>query len=117
MRFGISVIWSVVLAICFEFSRIGKHYEYRSFLKDLLGKLWIGYEYLYLVGLVLVVSVMGSASGEIFSEMFQVKEIVGNRRNDHEINDSVSSASAYLRLTMVLNQMFVLRVVGINQHT
>ncbi|MEC7798485.1 MAG: hypothetical protein VX517_00350 [Candidatus Neomarinimicrobiota bacterium] len=72
-----TVIWSVVLAICFEFSRIGKHYEYRSFLKDLLGKLWIGYEYLYLVGLVLVVSVMGSASGEIFSEMFQVKEIVG----------------------------------------
>ena len=27
-----TVIWSVVLAICFEFSRIGKHYEYRSFL-------------------------------------------------------------------------------------
>ena len=72
-----TLIWSVVLAICFEFSRIGNHYEYRSFLKDLLGKLWIGYEYLYLVGLVLVVSVMGSASGEIFSEMFQVKEIVG----------------------------------------
>jgi len=33
----------------------------------------------------------------------------------YEINDSVSSASAYLRLTMVLNQMYVLRVVGINQ--
>ena len=58
-----TVIWSAVLAICFEFSRVGKHYEYRSFLKDLLGKLWIGYDYLYLVGLVLVVSVMGSQSG------------------------------------------------------
>ena len=35
----------------------------------------------------------------------------------YEINDSVSSASAYLRLTMVLNQMYVLRVVGINQQS
>ena len=40
------------------------------------------------------------------------KEIL---EDTYEINDSVSSASAYLRLTMVLNQMFVLRVVGINQ--
>jgi len=40
------------------------------------------------------------------------KEIL---EDTYEINDSVSSASAYLRLTMVLNQMYVLRVVGINQ--
>ena len=72
-----TIIWSLVLAVCFEFSRIGSHFEYRSFLKDLLGKSWIAYEYLYLVGLVLVVSVMGSAAGEIFSEIFGVKEIVG----------------------------------------
>ena len=72
-----TIIWSLVLAVCFEFSRIGSHFEYRSFLKDLLGKSWIAYEYLYLVGLVLVVSVMGSASGEIFSEIFGVEEIVG----------------------------------------
>ena len=38
-----------------------------------------------------------------------------NLEDTYEINDSVSSASAYLRLTMVLNQMYVLRVVGINQ--
>ena len=72
-----TIIWSVVLAVCFEFSRMGDHYEYRSFLKSILGKGWIAYEYLYLIGLVLVVSVMGSASGEIFSEIFDVKEIVG----------------------------------------
>ena len=72
-----TIIWSVVLAVCFEFSRMGNHYEYRSFLKSILGKGWIAYEYLYLIGLVLVVSVMGSASGEIFSEIFNVEEIVG----------------------------------------
>ena len=42
----------------------------------------------------------------------RLKEIL---EDTYEINDSVSSASAYLRLTMVLNQMYVLRVVGINQ--
>ena len=72
-----TIIWSVVLAVCFEFSRMGNHYEYRSFLKSILGKGWIAYEYLYLIGLVLVVSVMGSASGEIFSEIFDVNQIVG----------------------------------------
>ena len=40
-----------------------------------------------------------------------------NLEDTYEINDPVSSAFAYLRLTLVLNQMYVLRVVGINQHT
>ena len=44
----------------------------------------------------------------------RLKEIL---EDTYEINDSVSSASAYLRLTMVLNQMYVLRVVGINQQS
>ena len=72
-----TVIWSLVLAICFEFARKGKHYEYRSFVKGLLGKGWIGYEILYLIGLVLVISVMGSASGEIFHEMVGASELFG----------------------------------------
>ena len=72
-----TAIWSLVLAICFEFARKGKHYEYRSFVKGLLGKGWIGYEILYLIGLVLVVSVMGSASGEIFHEMVGAPELFG----------------------------------------
>ena len=38
-----------------------------------------------------------------------------NLEDSYEINDPVSSAFAYLRLTVVLNQMYVLRVVGINQ--
>jgi len=70
-------IWSIVLAICFEFAREGKHYNYRSFIQGLLGKWWFTYEILYLIGLVLIVSVMGSAAGAIFSEMFGSPEIIG----------------------------------------
>lgn len=70
-------IWSIVLAICFEFARKGKHYNYRSFIQGLLGGWWFTYEVLYLIGLVLIVSVMGSAAGAIFSEMFGSPEIIG----------------------------------------
>ena len=72
-----TIIWSIVLALCFEFARRGEYYEYRSFISGLLGKWWFTYEVLYLIGLILVVSVMGSASGEIFSEMFSLPELVG----------------------------------------
>ena len=72
-----TIIWSIVLAICFELARIERHYEYRSFLQGLLGKAWISYEVLYLVGLILVVSVMGSASGEIIHEMFGISNLMG----------------------------------------
>ena len=70
-------VWSIVLAICFEFARKGKHYNYRSFIQGLLGGWWFTYEILYLIGLVLIVSVMGSAAGAIFSEMFGSPEIIG----------------------------------------
>jgi|TARA_Y100000034_G_scaffold27025_1_gene32192 uncharacterized membrane protein YkvI len=71
------IIWSIVLAICFELARRERHYEYRSFIQGLLGKAWISYEVLYLVGLILVVSVMGSASGEIIHEMFGISNLMG----------------------------------------
>lgn len=72
-----TIIWSAVLAVCFELARRGRNYEYRSFLKDLLGKGWVGYEVLYMLGMILVVSVMGSAAGEIINDMFQIPNITG----------------------------------------
>ena len=72
-----TIIWSIVLAICFELARKERNYEYRSFIQGLLGKAWISYEVLYLVGLILVVSVMGSASGEIIHEMFGISNLMG----------------------------------------
>jgi uncharacterized membrane protein YkvI len=72
-----TIIWSIVLAICFELARRERHYEYRSFIQGLLGKAWISYEVLYLIGLILVISVMGSASGEIIHEMFGISNLMG----------------------------------------
>ncbi len=72
-----TVIWSVVLAICFELARLGKNYEYRSFVSALLGKGWIGFEVVYIASLVITVAVIGSASGELFFEIIGWPRIWG----------------------------------------
>lgn len=70
-------IWSIVLAVSFELARLGKNYNYRSFMNSILGKGWIGYEVVYSIGLILVISVLGSASGKLLYNMFELPEIVG----------------------------------------
>ncbi len=72
-----TIIWSLVLAISFEFARLRKAYDYRSFINSLLGKGWMGYELVYIIGMILVVSVLGSAAGELVAEVFALPDIVG----------------------------------------
>lgn len=72
-----TVIWSIVLAIGFEFARIQKAYDYRTFINGLLGKGWIAFEVVYIVGMVLVVSVLGSAAGVLVADVFGVPALVG----------------------------------------
>ncbi len=72
-----TLIWSVVLAICFELARLGRNYEYRTFVSSLLGKGWIGFEVVYIASLVITVAVIGSASGELFFEIIGGPRIWG----------------------------------------
>ena len=71
------IIWCVVLACTFELSRQFRSYDYRSFLIKILGRGWIFYEITYLIGLVLVISVLGSASGNLVMEVLDLPTIVG----------------------------------------
>ena len=71
------IIWCVVLACTFELSRQFRSYDYRSFLIKILGRGWIFYEITYLIGLVLVISVLGSASGNLVMEVLNLPTIVG----------------------------------------
>lgn len=71
------MIWSIVLAISFELARISKSYDYRTFIKSILGKGWPVYEIVYGIGLILVISVLGSASGKLANTMFGLPEIAG----------------------------------------
>ncbi len=71
------IVWSVVIAISFELARVTKSYNYRTFVKSYLGRFWFLYEIVYLSGLILVISVMGSAAGSLLQNMTGLPEIIG----------------------------------------
>lgn len=68
---------SIVCAATWEFARVFKTYDYRSFIKQLLGPAWIVFEVCYLILLLLVLSVVVAASGANFNEVFGLSKWVG----------------------------------------
>ncbi len=71
------VVWSLILALTFEFSRKFRHYDYRSLLKNLLGRFWVSFELLYILLLVIVLAVVGSASGVLLRDHLGIPYLVG----------------------------------------
>jgi uncharacterized membrane protein YkvI len=71
------IIWSIILALTFEFARIHKAYDYRLFFKALLGKAWFLFELSFIAIAMLVLAVIGAAAGVIFSEMTNTPEYTG----------------------------------------
>lgn len=72
-----AAIFSVVLCITFELARRYRLYDYRTFLKKLLGPGWIVYEIAFLALLMLILSVLSAAAGEIVAGQFGVAPFVG----------------------------------------
>ena len=71
------VFMSVILALTFEFARIHKAYDYRTFFKALLGNAWVLFELSFFALAILVLAIIGAASGVIFSEMTNAPDYVG----------------------------------------
>ena len=71
------VIWSLVCAATFEFARVFKAYDYRTFFTKLLGKAWWGYEVCYMVLLLIVLAVIASAAGSILNELLGWNYYIG----------------------------------------
>jgi uncharacterized membrane protein YkvI len=72
------LVWSAVLAVSFELARRARAYDYRSFLKLLLGRGWFLFEIAYLLLIVLILAVMGAAAGEIVQSLFGLPKLVGS---------------------------------------
>ena len=72
-----ALVWSLVMAVSFEICRITKEYDYQSFFKQLLGRFWFLYEILYSLLILIVLSVIGAASGEIMQNIFAIPTTVG----------------------------------------
>ena len=72
-----TVMWSVILAVTFEFARMFKAYDYRTFFQKLLGPFWVVFEIIYFVLLFIVLAVIGSAAGILLEANFGIPYIVG----------------------------------------
>ena len=72
-----TVVMAVVLAFTFELGRRFKAFDYRTFMQGLLGPAWWLFEIIYLAMLVLIISVMGSAAGELLETMLGWPQITG----------------------------------------
>jgi uncharacterized membrane protein YkvI len=71
------LIWSLVLALTFEFARIHKAYDYRVFFKALLGKGWMLFEISFVAIAMLALAVIGAAAGVIFGDMTGAPKTTG----------------------------------------
>ena len=72
MLFVSTLIWCVVCVITFELARSTRTYDYRNFMRGLLGRAWPVYEVCYLVNMPIVLAVIAAAAGAIMSESFGI---------------------------------------------
>lgn len=73
-----AVLWAVLFALSFEFARVFKAYDYRTFFEKLIGKGWVIYEASFIVLLFLIMGVVGAASGSILRDTFNLPPIIGS---------------------------------------
>ena len=72
-----TILVSIACMIAFELARLFKTYDYKSFIQLLLGRAWFLYEIAYLFSVLLVLAVIGAATGTLLTETFAVPGILG----------------------------------------
>ena len=73
-----TIVISVGCAIGYELARVTRSYDYRKFLKLLMGRGWVLYEVAYGASVLLVLAVVSSAIGTLASENFGVPNMLGS---------------------------------------
>lgn len=72
-----TLVVSAGCMVAFELARMTRAYDYRSFLRILLGRGWVLYEIAYLFSILLILAVIGSATGALLKETFAVPGLAG----------------------------------------
>ncbi len=70
-------IWSVSLAACFELARVTKSYDYQTYFSQTLGRFSILFEIAYLLQIILVISIVGAAAGELLQVNYGIASVWG----------------------------------------
>ncbi len=72
-----TIVFSLVIAASYEFSRVFQIFDYKNFTKKLLGRGWVIYEILFILLMVLIISVVSAAGGTLFEATFSMPALVG----------------------------------------
>ena len=67
-----TLIWCAVCAVTFELARITHSFDYRTFTRQLLNRWWICYEFCYLAMMLLGLSVIAAAGGNIIESISSI---------------------------------------------
>ena len=76
-KFGVLGVWSIAAifvgftvtsTVAYEFARVVGVYDYRRFVRELIGPLWPLFDLLFLVMVIVVIAVVGSASGSVVQQ-------------------------------------------------
>lgn len=74
---AVTVTFSFTLSVAFELARVTRAYDYRTFFKQILGPAWFLFEIVYLALVILVIAVLGSASGELVGYRLGIAPVIG----------------------------------------
>lgn len=72
-----TILVSIACMVAFELARIFRTYDYKSFIQVLLGRGWFLYEIAYLTSVLIVLAVIGAATGALVTESFNIPGYVG----------------------------------------
>ncbi len=72
-----TLVISLVCIVAFEFARSFHTYDYRLFFQKLLGPGWIVFEIAYVAAILLVLSILGAASGELVHNLLNIPALWG----------------------------------------
>jgi uncharacterized membrane protein YkvI len=85
-QYGSGGLWSLVAiglgfsattAVCYEFARVTRCYDYRSLVRELIGPLWPLFDLLYVTMVIVVIAVVSAASGAIGEQVLGLPYAVG----------------------------------------
>lgn len=69
--------FSVMAVLTFEFARLTRAYEYKSFMRGLIGRAWPAFDLLFGAMAILIIAVMASAASDIMDRVLGVPPVIG----------------------------------------
>lgn len=74
---GIWLGFTVMAVVTFELARTFQVYDYKNFIKQIIGGIWPVFDILFLVMAVLVIAIMASAAGNIMEQTIGIPYLAG----------------------------------------